>query len=200
MIDPANLTTRPLTSADAPTYRVLRQHILATGDSRFFADSYTREAALTEADWREWCTEKPEHCILGTFDGRALVGIVMITRYGPAEDSTAEWEAAWLQPRYRSQGVTPRVYQQVEQWTKDHGYRHVRVFIRDDNTRWQNIRLRQGFTYTHSIPGIRWADGTVASAKAYARDLLTPVPKSVHAAGRPPFAPEAAYAAALLPP
>ena len=48
MIDLANLTTRPLASADAPTYRALRQHIRVTGDGRFFADSYIREAALTE--------------------------------------------------------------------------------------------------------------------------------------------------------
>ena len=90
MIDLADLTTRPLTSADTPAYRALRQHILATADGRFFADSYSREAALTEADWREWCSQKPEQCILGTFDGRGLIGIVMMTRYGPAEDSTAE--------------------------------------------------------------------------------------------------------------
>jgi GNAT superfamily N-acetyltransferase len=199
MIDLANLTTRPLTAADAPTYRALRQHILATRDRRFFADSYTREAVLDAAGWREWCNEKPDHCILGTFDGRGLIGIVMITRYGPPEDSTAEWEASWLHPRYRSQGVTPRVYRQVEQWTREHGYRQVRVFIRDDNTRWQNIRLRQGFAYTHSIPGIRWADDTVAGAKAYARDLLMPAPKSAPAAARPPFSPEPAHAAPLLP-
>jgi GNAT superfamily N-acetyltransferase len=194
----ARLTTRPLTSADAPTYRALRRHVLAIGDGRFFADSYTREAALDKTQWREWCAEKQGHCIIGTFDRRALIGVVMITQYGPAADRTVEWEAAWLDPRYRRQGVTQRVYQQVEQWTKDHGYRFVRVFIRDDNTRWQDIRLRQGFACTHTTPDIRWADGTLAAAKAYARDLTIPVPKRETMPARPSFAGAKARATSTL--
>jgi GNAT superfamily N-acetyltransferase len=169
---------RPLIGDDAPEYFALRQKILKMGDGHYFCDSYTREAQLTtEQQRRDWCTEKHEHCIIGAFANNALSGIVMVTRFGPPEDSTVEWEAAWVDPRYRRTGLTKTIYQQVQQWTTDQGYSFVKVFIRSDNTRWLDIRRRLGFTQVDTKRNELWADGTTGDTCVFRFDLHAPTPK-----------------------
>jgi RimJ/RimL family protein N-acetyltransferase len=171
-----NLHIRILNAADVPTYRALRQRILNSPDARYFADSFTREAALTESQWLDWCSETPEHCIVGTFDAGELVGIIMVTRYGDPADSSVEWEASWLDPRYRSHGIAARAYQRVELWTLAQGYQRALVFIREDNLRWLAIREKHGFRHAGKLRNVQWADGTTADA--YALEL------ELHAHGR----------------
>lgn len=113
---------RPLTAADSPAYRDLRQKILNTKDALYFSNSYTREQQLTENQWLEWCTETPEHCILGTFANTELIGILMITRQGGSDSPIVEWEAAWLEPRYRGIGIGKLAYEKARQWSRDQGY------------------------------------------------------------------------------
>ncbi|MBR0967869.1 GNAT family N-acetyltransferase [Bradyrhizobium diazoefficiens] len=163
---------RPLTGEDAQAYFALRQRILSVGDGHYFSDSYTREAELkTEHERRDWCREKPEHCIIGAFTNGQLSGIVMITRFGPIEDSTVEWEATWVDPKFRRTGLTKALYEQVRNWTIDQGYAHVKVFIRSDNTRWLDIRLRQGFVQTGTKRNELWADGTTGDTHTFKLDL-----------------------------
>jgi len=166
---------KPLTGDDAPAYFALRQRILQMGDGHYFSDSYTREAQLvTEQQRRDWCTEKPEHCIIGAFANGVLSGIVMITRFGPPADSTVEWEAAWVDPRYRRTGLTKAIYQEVQKWTVGQGYGFVKVFIRADNTRWLDIRRRQGFVQIGTKSNETWADGTIGDTHVFTLDLRAP--------------------------
>lgn len=166
------LLVRPLTAADAQAYRELRKHILAIGDGRYFSDSYTREAALTEEGWRQWCSETKDHCIIGTFlPDNQLIGIMMITMLGHTGSPIVEWEATWLDPRYRKGGIAKQAYEKVYQWTKQQGYEFAVVFIRSDNERSKEIRLKQGFTYMHTKKNEVWADGSVADTDSYMLDL-----------------------------
>jgi hypothetical protein len=97
------VTVRPLCADDSPAYHALRSRILALGEGKYFSDSYLREKSfVSENDWREWCTEKREHCTIGTFIGSELVGTMGIVRYGTPEDRTVEWEVTWMDPRYRT--------------------------------------------------------------------------------------------------
>lgn len=163
---------RILTADDWAAYRSLRQNIIAIGDGRFFADSYAREAELTTvAQWRDWCTEKSAHCIFGSFVDGALVGVVMVTQLGPQADCIAEWEASWLNPRYRGSGITKAVYRQVQQWTMEQGYEYVRVFIRANNAHWQDVRRKLGFYSIGTKRALTWADGSVADAHIFELDL-----------------------------
>jgi GNAT superfamily N-acetyltransferase len=150
---------RPLSAKDTTIYRNLRSRIRQSFDVRFFSDSYTREDSLTEDQWLDWCKETPEHCIIGAFVELELVGIVMVTQLGNPEDLTAEWEASWLDPSYRGQGITPLMYDRVRDWTIEQGYKTVKVFIRSDNYAWLAIRIRQGFSYLGTKPTV-WADGS----------------------------------------
>jgi RimJ/RimL family protein N-acetyltransferase len=171
-----NPAIRPLTADDSKAYRALRSRILELGEGRYFNTSYTRESQLlTKEQWREWCTETKEHCIIGLFIGKELVGVMMVTMLGPSEDLTAEWEATWLEPKYRGWGLARPAYEQVEQWTKEHGYKHAVVFIRDDNTRSRAIREKQGFSYVKTIHNEIWADGSRASEHVFVKKLSSDI-------------------------
>jgi GNAT superfamily N-acetyltransferase len=170
---PANLVIRPLTADDSRAYRAIRQKILDIGDGKYFSDSYTREKQLlTEQEWRDWCTETREHCIIGIFTGEELVGVMMITMQGAAGSRIAEWEATWLDPRYRKYGIAKLAYEKVHQWTLDNGYQYAVVFIRDENIRSRDIRLKQGFVYMYTKPDEVWADGSIGRAHCYVLALL----------------------------
>jgi GNAT superfamily N-acetyltransferase len=170
---------RSLTGDDAAAYFERRDHVLKIGDGHFFSDSYEREQALTTEQQRhDWCTEKHNHCIIGAFSGQELVGFVMITQYGQPQDSTVEWEAAWVNPDYRKTGLTKSIYEKVEKWTTDQGYRYVKSFIREDNKRWLEIRRKLGFVEigTKHVP--RWADGTSGNMIVLRLDLHAPKPQA----------------------
>lgn len=170
--DTSSITIRALTPADTPAYRALRRKILSTSDARYFSDSYTREHQLTESQWVEWCTERPEHCVLGTFAGAELIGVLMITRQGGRESPVVEWEAAWLDSRYRGAGIGKRAYARARQWTQEQGYKYVVGFIRAVYTPALDICRNQGFVYAYTIRSERWADGSTADTHAFLLDLV----------------------------
>lgn len=167
----SNITIRTLTSADCPAYRALRQRILNSEDARFFSDSYERESKLDEKQWLEWCEEKPEHCIIGTFEGDELVGIIMVTRQGGEGSSVVEWEAAWLDPRYRRTGTGKMFYEKAKEWTKKQGYKFVAGFIRASYTPAMDICKKMGFVHVYTIKDEVWADGSVSDTYAFILDL-----------------------------
>lgn len=178
------LIIRPLNAADSPTYRALRQRILNSEDARYFSDSYEREEKLSESQWLDWCTEKTEHCILGTFANDELVGIIMVTRQGGLESPVVEWEAAWLDPRYRRMGIGKTTYEQARQWSLRHNYKYVAGFIRATYTPALDICKDQGFEYIYTIPSETWADGSVSDTRAFLLDLR---PEATKHASKPIF-------------
>lgn len=166
---------RPFNGNDAPAYRALRRRVLDLGDGRYFSDSYIRENQLQlERAWRDWCTEKADHCIFGTFLDGALIGIMMITRYDGYGERTVEWEAIWLDPAYRRQGLARLAYAHVHQWSRDHGYDRVALFIRADNLRSLNIHQKLGARYISTKHNEIWADGSIADVHAFIIDLRRP--------------------------
>ena len=173
---------RSLTEDDALAYFERRDYILSIGDGHFFSDSYERERELkTEQQRRDWCTEKHDHCIIGAFTNDKLVGFVMITQYGPPAELTVEWEAAWIHPQYRGTGITKALYEEVERWTVDQGYRFVKSFIREDNKRWLDIRRRLGFIEIGTKYISLWADNTGGNMVILRRDLYAPRPQPQNA-------------------
>lgn len=179
-IDPAKkidsdlVSYRLLGAEDAAAYRALRQHVLDIGDGRFFSDSYQREAAFeSEAEWRDWCTPCREHCIVGTFYGTRLIGIMGITQYGGEAANTVEWEMTWLDPAFRNQGIAKQSYTLVEEWTKLQGYDRAVVFIRADNQRSRQIRESQGAVYYATKHAEVWADGSVADVDCFEIPLVS---------------------------
>jgi L-amino acid N-acyltransferase YncA len=179
-LDPYVITpvVRALTKKDSEAYRRLRERVLKIGEGRYFNTSYIRESKLSEQEWQEWCHEKKEHCIIGTFIDEELVGIMMVTMFGPPEDLTAEWEATWLDPIYRGCGIAQLAYKKVQAWTRDQGYKYAQVFIREDNSRSREIREKQGFVYVRTIYNETWADGSIGAEHVFIKDLSQNISES----------------------
>jgi GNAT superfamily N-acetyltransferase len=187
--DLTEFDVRPLNGdiSDTATYRALREKIRSGAGAKNFADSYTREDALDEQSWHDWCSPRREHCIIGTFDkkkGNKLVSIIMITAQGPADSLVAEWEATWVEEDYRGSGVAKRAYEEAHRVTMELGYQHAAVFIREDNHHCQTIRESHGFTYLCTNTNQRWEDGSIADANLFMLDLYPDRSVDVNCHGR----------------
>jgi RimJ/RimL family protein N-acetyltransferase len=179
LVDPDRVVIRPLTAADSAAYRGLRQHILTTGDGRFFSSSYTREQQFTSEDqWRERCAETSVSCTIGIFVEGDLVGIMGMLPYGDPKDLLTEWESTWIDPKYRRSGIARQAYERVCAWCYDHGYRYAIIDIRADNARSREIREKQGAMYLCTERDTLWADGTTADVNYFLLNLLPEAQRS----------------------
>lgn len=173
LVDPDQVSIRPLTAADGEAYRRLRQHILDSGEAKFFSSSYIMEQHLTtEEQWREHSAETPVRCTIGVFAEGELAGIMGILPYGDPSNRTAEWIATWIAPKFRRSGITSQTYKKVREWSRDHGYRYAVGDIRADNTRSREIREKQGATYLFTRRDVTWADGSTADAHFFIASLV----------------------------
>jgi RimJ/RimL family protein N-acetyltransferase len=178
-VDPDRVVIRPLTAADSEAYRRLRQRILDIGEGRFFSSSYTREQQFTSEDqWHERCAETPVRCTIGIFVEGDLVGIMGILPYGDPRHLTAEWEATWIDPKYRKSGIARPAYEKVREWSHEHGYRYAIIDIRADNTRSREIREKQGAMYLYTQRDVTWADGSTADAHFFMLNLAPEAQRS----------------------
>ncbi|HEY0478149.1 MAG TPA: GNAT family N-acetyltransferase [Kofleriaceae bacterium] len=172
LVDSDRVVIRPLTAADSEAYRRLRQSILEIGEGKFFSSSYTREQQLTtEAQWREWCTETPVRCTIGSFVDGELVGSTGIVQCGDPASRTVEWNATWMAPKYRRSGIAKRAREAVRAWSRAHGYRYAITDIRADNTLFREIREREGAMYLCTERDVTWADGSKADAHYFLLNL-----------------------------
>ena len=171
--NPDHVVIRPLTAADGEAYRRIRQRVLDSGDGRFFSSSYTREQQFTSEDhWREWCTETPVRCTIGVFVDGDLVGISGILPSGDPENLITEWQATWLDPKYRNSGVARQAYEKRHEWSYDHGYRYAVGDVHADNARALEIWRRQGKTlYLFTQRNVTWADGSTADTHFFMGSL-----------------------------
>jgi RimJ/RimL family protein N-acetyltransferase len=172
LVAPQRVVIRPLTAEDSQAYRRLRQHILELGDGRVFSSSYTREQQLTsEQQWREWCTETPTRCTIGSFVDGALVGITCILVCGDPTNLTVEWYATWMDPEYRRSGIAKQAREAVRAWSHDHGYRYAITDIRADNTLFREVREKEGAMYLFTQRDVTWADGSTADTNFFMLNL-----------------------------
>lgn len=172
LVDPDRVVIRPLRAADSAAYRRLRQHILDIGEGGFFSSSYTTEQQFTSEDqWREWCTETPIRCTIGILVDGDLVGVMGIVPCGDPEHRTAEWNATWIDPRFRKSGLASQARERVREWSRVHGYRYAIVDIRADNARNLGIRAKEGAVYLCTRRGVTWADGSTADTHFFILSL-----------------------------
>jgi RimJ/RimL family protein N-acetyltransferase len=163
---------RPLTGADTAAYRRLRQHVLDIGEGKFYSTSYTVEQQLTsEQQWREWLTETPVRCTIGSFIEGDLIGIIGVASYGDPRNRIVEFNASWIPPKYRRSGLARLARDRARRWSLEHGYRYGVVDIRVDNTRMQELRRNEGAVYLYTRRNVTWADGSTADTNVFMEDL-----------------------------
>ena len=172
LVDPDRVVLRPLTAADSAAYRRLRQHVLDIGEGRFYSSSYTMEQQLTtEEQWREWLTEKPTRCTIGSFIEGDLIGIIGMAAYGDPGNLIAEFSVSWIPPKYRKSGLARRGRDKAREWCREHGYKYAVLDIRADNSRMQETRKKEAAVYRYTKRNVTWADGSTGDANFFIEDL-----------------------------
>lgn len=78
-----------------------------------------------------------------------------------------------MHPFYRRKGITRRLYQAAEHWTRLHGYHAVALYIRADNDRSQSIHIRHGARQIGLKRAEQWADGSIADTYCFKMDVAT---------------------------
>lgn len=172
-ISPDRVVIRPLTAADGAAYRRLRQRVLDSGEGKFFSSSYTREQQFTSEDhWRDWCTETPVRCTIGVFVDGELVGISGILPSGDPQNLITEWQATWLDPKYRKSGVARQAYQKRHEWSYQHGYRYAVGDVHAENLRALEIWKKQANAlYLFTQRNVTWADGSTGDTHYFMGSL-----------------------------
>jgi hypothetical protein len=177
---PLNPSPRALTAADTGAFRAIRLKSLQT-EPVYLGVPYEDEAKHTAQQWRERCTETPEHCFFGLFHGPKLIGLVVADRW--AEDpsgKTALWKSAYFDPEYRGQKIALPMYLAREKWTRRRFDRAV-FFIRDGNRRSTEIHIKNGARYLFTRQ-MSWGDRPPAPWHWYEKSLRPANTK----AGSPP--------------
>jgi GNAT superfamily N-acetyltransferase len=128
--------------ADVERWKAIRLRSLQDSPSAF-GSTYAREAAFTEADWRDRLENPDSVAVLVALDGRD-VGI------GGAFPDLPGWlhvVAMWVDPQARGQRVAHRVLDTVRGFADQHGRRlHLDVALGNDAAR--ASYLSYGFTPT----------------------------------------------------
>jgi GNAT superfamily N-acetyltransferase len=101
----------------------------------------------------------------------------MVTRQGGLYSPVVEWEAVWLDPRYRGTGRGRLAHEQARQWSRDQGYKFVVGFIRATYTPALHICKNLGFVYAYTIPDEQWADGSTGDTHGFVLDLRAATPE-----------------------
>jgi RimJ/RimL family protein N-acetyltransferase len=173
VVAPERIVLRPVTGADSAAYRRLRQHVLDIGEGRFYSSSYTDEQKLTTEDhWRDWLTESPVRCTIGSFIDGELIGVIRAACYGDPSNRVAEFGASWIPRKYRRSGLARRGRDKAREWALEHGYRYGVIDIRSDNTPMQDTRKKEGAVYVYTKRNVTWADGTTDDAHYFMEDLV----------------------------
>ncbi len=136
--------------------RNIRLHGLKTCPS-VFSSNYAREAAYTEADWRDWLSRDGK-CMFGLFHEMRLIGItgIFILR---DDATTAKLGASFIHEDYRGQGLARMLYAARLNWAKNQpGLKRVIVSHRAGNDISRRANQAWGFVRTKRQPHT-WPDG-----------------------------------------
>ncbi len=149
-------STRRLRTDDHAALRALRLRALA-GEPSAFGSTLDREAAFTEATWKDRL--RPDaHPSFGGFDeAGALVGLA-VGLPDAVDASLAHLVGMWVDPMARGGGLAAELVGLVIDWASACGCRVVRLHVTDGNARAEALYARLGFVRTGHVT-VRERDG-----------------------------------------
>jgi RimJ/RimL family protein N-acetyltransferase len=151
------ISIRQLQENDWPVLKQIRLKALKS-DPGVFGGEYEIESQNSDQEWRD--IFKPYNAIFGIYDGETLIGTtsVGINIKDPTGKSAILW-GSWLEPSYRSKGISRLMYQARIDWARSHpGCEKITVSHRASNLASGKANQKQGFVYTHTTPKT-WPDG-----------------------------------------
>lgn len=139
------IVARELTARDWPFYRELRLRALKE-EGHLFGPHYDTEIRMSNEEWENYCTAKPNHRLFGLFDSKELIGALYSTQWDQDKTGkTALWGSAYIVPEYRGKGMGKPLYQAREKWTSEHPtFKRVLFYIIDGNKRSMEIHEKNG--------------------------------------------------------
>jgi RimJ/RimL family protein N-acetyltransferase len=152
------ITLRQLQEGNWTLLRDIRLKGLKS-DPGVFGSNFQKESAMTESDWRGWLTNS-DSGIFGVFSEDDIIGMTGIAIYkdDPSGKTAILW-GSWLEPPYRSKGVSQLMYQTRIDWARKHPVcEKIVVSHRASNVASGKANQKHGFVFTHKETK-EWPDG-----------------------------------------
>jgi RimJ/RimL family protein N-acetyltransferase len=152
----SNPGIRQFTPDEWPLYKTVRLNALQS-DPKVFGSSYALEEPRPDAEWRA-TLERGDMAVFGVFDHGRVIGMTGIVI--DKDDATvAKLWGSWLEPAWRSRGVSEHMYRARIDWARGHATaKKIIVSHRASNTASQKANQKHGFVRTHAAPH-EWRDG-----------------------------------------
>jgi ribosomal protein S18 acetylase RimI-like enzyme len=154
-IDKPPMQIRPYRADEGMLIKRVRLRALAEAPYAFGVGSYEEEAAYPDSYWHQLAAqvggEDPKwqgRCVsFVVLDGEEACGAV--TCYlCPRVSGRAYVTAAWIEPRYRGQGLGRQLVEAAMEWATAHGADHVRLWVDDTNPDAAEFYQALGFVAT----------------------------------------------------
>ncbi len=150
------LVIRLFVPEEWPLYRAVRLKALQS-DPKVFGSSLAREEPRPDAEWRA-ALERSDMGVFGVFDHGTVIGMtgVVIDK----DDATiARMWGSWLEPSWRSKGVSEGMYRARIDWARAHETAEkILVAHRASNIASKKANQKHGFVQTGAAPHL-WHDG-----------------------------------------
>lgn len=129
-------------------------------DPAVFGSNYQKEAAMTEADWKDWL-RTDDGAIFMLYDHTRPIGMtgIAVDRDDPTKKKAILW-GSWLESLARGKGLSEMMYRERIVWAKEHPtIEKIIVSHRASNLRSKHANRKHGFLFTHKENKV-WPDGT----------------------------------------
>ena len=144
---------------DWRTFKQIRLRALAS-DPHVFGSTFERESKNSKAKWRQTLSDA-DGAIFILFNDSEPIGMTGIAIYGAdTTGRTAILWGSWLEPAYRSKGLSKYFYEARLDWAKKHPQvERVIVTHRASNLTSKAANQKFGFVFTH-VTEREWNDGS----------------------------------------
>ncbi len=152
----SNPSIRLFTPDEWPLYKTVRLKALRS-DPKVFGSSFAREEPRPEAEWRQ-ALERKDMGVFGVFDGEQVIGMTGVV-IDKDDAGIAKLWGSWLEPLWRSKGVSEDMYRARIDWAREHETaKKIVVAHRASNIASKKANQKHGFVMTGSAPHL-WHDG-----------------------------------------
>lgn len=147
---------RLFTPDEWPLYKGVRLKALQS-DPKVFGSSYALEEPRPDAEWRA-TLERDDVGVFGVFDHGRVIGMTGIV-IDKNDAAVAKLWGSWLEPAWRSRGVSEYMYRARIDWAREHPTaKKIIVSHRASNIASEKANQKHGFVRTHA-EAHEWRDG-----------------------------------------
>ena len=178
------MNIRPFRADEGMLIRRVRLRSLADAPYAFGLKSFEEESALPDSHWHQLAAQVGgqdpqwrDRCVsfVVVLDGEEACGTA--TCYlCPRVSGRAYFTAAWIDPRYRRQGLGRELVEQAIAWAAAHGADHLRLWVDETNPAAVEFYRALGFIPTGESQPV--SEGSSARQSSFERRLAVAGPRA----------------------